>query len=60
MPALTPPDRNADPWAERTPGLLRDDDLLNVVTAGEQDTAVQLEWLITRMKQAAPQALVVA
>ena len=39
---------------------LRDDDLLEVVTANEQETAVQLKWLRTRLKQAAPQALVVA
>jgi hypothetical protein len=39
---------------------LRDADLLDVVTADEQETAVQLKWLRTRMKEAAPQALVVA
>ena len=39
---------------------LRDDDLLHVVEANEQETAVQLKWLRTRLKQAAPQALVVA
>lgn len=39
---------------------LRDDDLLDVVTTNEKETAVQLKWLRTRMKQAAPQALVVA
>jgi hypothetical protein len=39
---------------------LRDDDLVAVVEAAEHDTAVQLKWLRTRMKQAAPQALVVA
>ena len=39
---------------------LRDDDLLKVVTTNEKETAVQLKWLRTRMKQAAPQALVVA
>lgn len=38
----------------------RDEDLLSVVKACEQETAVQLKWLRTRMKQAAPQALVVA
>jgi hypothetical protein len=31
-----------------------------VVEACEGETAVQLKWLKTRMKQAAPQALVVA
>jgi hypothetical protein len=39
---------------------LRDTDLVEVVTANESVTAVQLKWLRTRMKQAAPQALVVA
>ncbi|NES29069.1 hypothetical protein GCE86_19030 [Micromonospora terminaliae] len=38
----------------------RDEDLLGVVKACEQETAMQLKWLRTRMKQAAPQALVVA
>lgn len=38
----------------------RDDDLLAVVNACEPETATQLRWLRTRMKQAAPQALVVA
>ena len=39
---------------------LRDDDLLAVVTSAEQETEIQLKWLRTRMKEAAPQALVVA
>jgi hypothetical protein len=39
---------------------LRDDDLLATVAACEHETAMQLKWLRTRMKQAAPQALVVA
>lgn len=38
----------------------RDEDLLAVVRSCEQETAIQLKWLRTRMKQAAPQALVVA
>ncbi|RZU77635.1 hypothetical protein EV384_6367 [Micromonospora kangleipakensis] len=38
----------------------RDTDLLAVVKSCEQETAIQLKWLRTRMKQAAPQALVVA
>jgi len=38
----------------------RDGDLLATVRACEGETAVQLRWLKTRMKQAAPQALVVA
>jgi hypothetical protein len=39
---------------------LRDDELLDVVSEGESGTAVQLKWLRTRLKAAAPQALVVA
>jgi hypothetical protein len=39
---------------------LRDTDLLAVVTECQAETAVQGKWLKTRMKQAAPQALVVA
>ncbi|MDO3701433.1 hypothetical protein Q3W71_07035 [Micromonospora sp. C28SCA-DRY-2] len=38
----------------------RDEDLLGVVKRCEGETAIQLKWLRTRMKQAAPQALVVA
>ena len=38
----------------------RDTDLVAVVKACEGETATQLKWLKTRMKQAAPQALVVA
>lgn len=38
----------------------RDSALLEVVTACEGETALQLAWLRIRMKQAAPQALVVA
>lgn len=38
----------------------RDEELLGVVKSCEQETAIQLKWLRTRMKQAAPQALVVA
>jgi hypothetical protein len=38
----------------------RDRDLLSVVQACEGETAIQLKWLKTRMKEAAPQALVVA
>lgn len=37
----------------------RDEDLLAVVQESEGDTAMQMNWLRTRMKQAAPQALVV-
>jgi hypothetical protein len=37
-----------------------DEELLEVVTACEGDTQQQLTWLRSRMKQAAPQALVVA
>ena len=39
---------------------LRDTDLTTTVQEGAAETAVQLAWLRTRMKQAAPQALVVA
>lgn len=37
----------------------RDDGLLDVVDRSEAETATQMKWLRTRMKQAAPQALVV-
>ena len=39
---------------------IRDSDLLEAVQACEQETATQMDWLRTQMKQAAPQALVVA
>jgi hypothetical protein len=39
---------------------VRDTDLVELVKACEGETAIQLKWLKTRMKQAAPQALVVA
>ncbi len=39
---------------------LRDVDLLDVVRARESDTSIQLAWLRTRLKAAAPQALVVS
>jgi hypothetical protein len=38
----------------------RDIDLLGVVNSCEGETAIQMQWLKTRMKQAAPQALVVS
>jgi hypothetical protein len=38
----------------------RDPDLLAVVSRCETETAMQAKWLRTRMKEAAPQALVVA
>jgi hypothetical protein len=38
----------------------RDRDLLEVVNSCESETSTQLEWVQTRMKEAAPQALVVA
>ena len=38
----------------------RDRELLEVVQGCEGETAIQLKWLRTRLKQAAPQALVVA
>jgi hypothetical protein len=39
---------------------VRDDELLGVVQWCEKETSTQLSWLTTRMKEAAPQALVVA
>jgi hypothetical protein len=39
---------------------LRDTELVATVEEGAAETTVQLAWLRTRMKQAAPQALVVA
>lgn len=39
---------------------LRDQELLGIVSACDTETATQIAWLNTRMKQAAPQALVVA
>jgi hypothetical protein len=39
---------------------IRDDDLTELATEGAADIAIQLAWLRTRMKAAAPQALVVA
>ena len=38
----------------------RDNDLLDVVDRCDAETSIQLKWLRTRMKQAAPQALVAA
>jgi hypothetical protein len=38
----------------------RDTELLDVVNRCEGETAIQIQWLKTRMKQAAPQALVVS
>ena len=38
----------------------RDEDLLGVVDSCEGQTATQIRWLKTRMKQSAPQALLVA
>jgi hypothetical protein len=39
---------------------IRDDDLAGLAAEGAADIAIQLQWLRTRMKAAAPQALVVA
>ena len=39
---------------------LQDAHLLEIVEACEKETSVQLRWLLTRMKQAAPQALIAA
>ena len=38
----------------------RDEELIDVVQACEGETSIQIAWLRTRMKAAAPQALVVA
>lgn len=38
----------------------RDEDLVAVVERCESETAIQMKWLRTRMKHAAPQALVVS
>jgi hypothetical protein len=39
---------------------VRDRELLDVVNSCENETANQLKWIRTRMKVAAPQALIVA
>jgi len=39
---------------------LRDQELLQVATSANTDTSRQLTWLVTRMRTAAPQALIVA
>jgi hypothetical protein len=39
---------------------LRDEELVSVVAQCDTETSTQLKWLQTRMKQAAPQALVAA
>lgn len=39
---------------------LRDEQLIQVVSECEGQVKVQLGWLTTRMKQAAPQALIIA
>ncbi|MEN0085235.1 MAG: hypothetical protein AAGC66_10750 [Leifsonia sp.] len=39
---------------------LVDEHLLEIVEGCQRETSVQLRWLITRMKQAAPQALIAA
>jgi hypothetical protein len=39
---------------------LRDSELLDIVAACDRQTGIQLKWLQTRMKQAAPQALIAA
>jgi hypothetical protein len=38
----------------------RDRELLETINACEEQTATQIKWLKTRMKQAAPQGLLVA
>ncbi|MGN7800250.1 hypothetical protein [Leifsonia sp. 22587] len=39
---------------------LRDAELLQIIAGCEHEASVQLRWLMTRMKQAAPQALIAA
>lgn len=39
---------------------VRDRELFEVVNACDGETSTQLKWLKARMKQAAPQALIVA
>ena len=39
---------------------LRDEELLDIATSSNAETSRQLSWLNTRMKAAAPQALIVA
>ena len=55
---------NGQPTAQNMLGQaaqgVRDRELLEVVQGCEGETEIQLKWLRTRMKQAAPQALVVA
>lgn len=38
----------------------RDEELIEIVSHCEGETSTQLKWLTTRMKEAAPQALIVA
>jgi hypothetical protein len=45
---------------EQAGKAVRDQELLGVVTWCQKETSAQLSWLTTRMKEAAPQALVVA
>ncbi|QIG38717.1 hypothetical protein G5T42_03790 [Microbacterium sp. 4R-513] len=45
---------------EQAGQALRDRELLEVVSACDKQTAVQLRWLKTRMKHAAPQVLIAA
>lgn len=39
---------------------VRDNELFEVVSTCDGETSTQLKWLKTRMKQAAPQTLIVA
>lgn len=49
-------------WAmvKQAGSALRDRELLDVVSRCDGETSIQLRWLDTRMKQAAPQALTAA
>jgi hypothetical protein len=45
---------------EQAAQACRDSQLLAVVKRCDEETSIQVKWLLTRMKQAAPQALIAA
>jgi hypothetical protein len=45
---------------QQAAAALRDEELLGIIRACQAETGTQIAWVGTRMKQAAPQALVVA
>jgi hypothetical protein len=57
---ITKPERLYHELFGETGQGARDMELLEVVNACEGQTAIQIKWLRTRMKQAAPRALLVA